>query len=304
MPPRSQLATPPWWTSDQLRRARDEREEAFRTAWREVNQEEWVETCEVLLPQVEMMLQVTENLRRINADHFRDNPTAWQLLRYVCAPVLSEENFWTLVGSPKSKAVRQEYAAAVAEVISRVVDPVRFPWVAAARDPSEQERYGAVLATVVLLAAQRVGTSTRGLRSQQQEAAVGAVLAAAGYDFVDSRTRIGLLDDLPRGSFSRETRVAGAKCDVPVRLLDGRLLAIECKVSSGPKNGWKRLNRETGGKAEGWRTHFGTGQVITAVVLDGVFDLGCLLQAQNDQGVVIFWENDLRPLSEFLQAAR
>ncbi len=303
MPPRNQLAAPPQWTTDQLKQARDAREEAFRTAWREEGPEQWVEACEDLLPQVEAMLQVTDNLRQISADHFRDNPTAWQLLRYVCAPVLSEENFWTLVGSPKSKAVRPEYADAVAEVISMVIDPVRFPWVADARDPSEQERYGAVLATVVLLAAQRVGTSTRGLRSQQQEAAVGAVLAAAGYDFIESRGRINLLDDLPRGSFSRETRVAGAKCDVPVRLLDGRLLAIECKVSIGPKNGWKRLNRETGGKAEGWRTHFGTAQVITAVVIDGVFDLGCLVQAQNDQGVVIFWDNDLQPLSEFVQAA-
>lgn len=295
---------PPRWTVDQLRRARDDREQAFRAAWRDEGPEQWVEVCEDLLPQVEEMLQATDNLRHISGRHFRDDPTMWQLLRYVCAPVLSEENLWTLVGSPKSKNVGSEYADAAAEVISMVVDPVRFPWVSTAREPSEQELYGAALATVVLLATQRIGTSTRGVRSKRQEAAVAAVLGEAGYDFIDSRTRIELLDDIPRGCFRKETRIAGAKCDVPVRLFDGRLLAIECKVSIGPKNGWKRLNRETGGKAEGWRTHFGTAQVITAVVLDGVFDLGCLVQAQEEQGVVLFWEGDLQPLREFVRAAR
>ena len=42
--------------------------------------------------------------------------------------------------------------------------------------------------------------------------------------------------------------VYGAKRDVPVRLRDGRLLAIECKVSNGAKNSWKRLNREIAGR--------------------------------------------------------
>ena len=78
------------------------------------------------------------------------------------------------------------------------------------------------------------------------------------------------------------------------------MLAIECKVSIGPKNGWKRMNRETGGKAATWRSQFGT-QVVTAAVIDGVFDLGCLLQAQNKQGVTIFWEHDLGALSRFLE---
>jgi hypothetical protein len=215
--------------------------------------------------------------------------------------VISEENFWTLVGSPKSKRVAPKYADEAAEVITPVVDPVRFPWVLERREPTPMESHAAILSTVVLLAAQRVGTGARSGASQKQESAVAAILAQAGYTRDASGTRIDMLDDLARGSYSPERRVAGAKCDVPVRLRDGRLLAIECKVSIGPKNGWKRMNRETGGKAEAWRTHFGS-QVITAVVIDGVFDLGCLVQAQDRQAVTIFWEHDLRALSTFLIA--
>jgi hypothetical protein len=298
------LASPPVWTPEQLKTARDLREAAFRQTWRAEGPDAVVAACNDLRPQVEALLQATDNLRRVDGEVFRNDPDVWQLLRYVCAPVLSEENFWTLVGSPKSKTVTAKYADDAAEVIVPVLDPVRFPWVREKRDPTATESYAAVLATVVLLAAQRVGTGARGGASKRQEAAVAAVLAAAGYTRDDGTIRIDFIDDLARGSYSNERRVGGAKCDVPVRLRDGRLMTIECKVSIGPKNGWKRINRETGGKAETWRNHFGAGQIVTAVVIDGVFDFGCLVQAQNRQGVTIFWEHDLEPLARFLEAAR
>lgn len=298
------FAQPPIWSPEELRAARMRRESAFRVAWRAEGPGAVVAACDALRPQVVDLMKATDNLRRIDGQVFRDDPDVWQLLRYVCAPVLSEENFWTLVGSPKSRVVRSEYADEAAEVIVPVIDPVRFPWVGEGREPNPTESYAAILATVVLLAAQRVGTGARGGASRRQEAAVGAVLAKAGYTLDVTGGRVELIDDLPRGSYSTERRVGGAKCDVPVRLRDGRLLAIECKVSIGPKNGWKRLNRETGGKAQTWRSHFGAGQVITAVVIDGVFDLGALVQAQDRQGVTIFWDDDLAPLAAFLDRAK
>ena len=282
-----------------MKAARDKREEAFRVAWKAEGPDAVVAACAELRPQVEAVLKSTDNLRRIDGDIFRNDPDAWQLLRYVCAPILSEENFWTLVGSPKSKAVRPQYADDAAEVIVPVVDPVRFPWVKEDRAPTRTESHAAILSTVVLLAAQRIGTGARGGASKRQEASVAAVLAGAGYSLDGSNARINFIDDMKRGTYSAERHVGGAKCDVPVRLRDGRLLTIECKVSIGPKNGWKRMNRETGGKAETWRAHFGA-QVVTAVVIDGVFDLGCLVQAQDKQGVTIFWETDLGPLTLFL----
>ena len=88
---------------------------------------------------------------------------------------------------------------------------------------------------------------------------------------------------------------------MPVGLRDGRFLLTECKVSNSGTNSVKRLNREVGGKAGGWREAFG-GRGITAAVLAGVFKLKNLKDAQKD-GVAIFWESDLEPLSDFLRAA-
>lgn len=300
--PSPKLAAPPVWTRDQLKAERDLREQAFRAKWRAEGPDAVVAVSKVLEPQLTTVLKATNNLRDVTGDLFRKDPTAWQMLRYVCAPVLSEENFWTLVGSPKSKVVRDAYADDAAEVIIPVIDPVRFPWVAANRDPTEKELFAATQSTVALLAAQRVGTGARGVASKAQEAAVATVLADAGYTFDLARTRVEFIDDLARGTYSRERSVAKAKCDVPVRLRDGRLLAIECKVSIGPKNGWKRINRETGGKAGSWRRSFGD-QIIVAAVIDGVFDLGCLTQAQDGQGVTIFWQHNLKPLAEFIAEA-
>jgi hypothetical protein len=124
---------------------------------------------------------------------------------------------------------------------------------------------------------------------------------AAGFELDQSRKSMVALDELPRGSFSRERKVGGAKCDIPIRLYDGRLLTIECKVSNGPKNSWKRLQREVGGKADTWKQAYGA-QVITGAVLAGVFDLKCLVDAQNKQNVALFWQHDLKPLIDFVKS--
>jgi len=46
----------------------------------------------------------------------------------------------------------------VFDVIERVIDPHRFPWMVSKESPNEQQRAAAVLASAVLLAAQRIET--------------------------------------------------------------------------------------------------------------------------------------------------
>lgn len=256
---------------------------------------------ERLRPRVLDVFNATDDLRDLTGQLFIDDPDAWQACRYVCGPPISQEDLWTLVAGSKFKRVPPQLADATADAIRVVVDPVRFGWVEEGRAPSRQEREAAILGTTLLWTAQQLGTERRGEASTRQEAATGAVLREAGLTFDDSRSHIQFLDDMARGTYSRERRVSGAKCDVPVRLADGRLLALECKVSNGPKNGWKRVNREVGGKAETWRQHFGV-QLLTGVVLAGVFDLSCLRSAQ-ESGVALFWEHDLSSLAEFVESA-
>lgn len=106
---------------------------------------------------------------------------------------------------------------------------------------------------------------------------------------------------LEPGQYSREAVAVGTRADVPVALRDRRLLLIECKVSNSAVNSYKRLNRETAGKAGHWRRELGA-RAIPAAVLAGVFDLASLTSAQV-AGVTIFWEHDLAQLRQFVALA-
>lgn len=293
---------PPRWSNAELKAGRDRAEILFTQLRREEGPRTFERMYHALRPEVEALFEASGNLRQLTGRVFLDAPYAWQAARYVCGPPISQEDLWTLVGGSKfTKGVPPQLADDTAEAIRVVIDRVRFPWVEEERDPGADERERALQSTTLLWASQRLGTERRGEASTRQERVTGEALASAGLTFDGTRSRVQLLDDMARGTYSRERVVSTSKCDVPVRLRDGRLFALECKVSNGPKNGWKRINREVGGKATNWRDAFGA-NLITGVVVAGVFDLSALTSAR-DQGVVIFWEHDLQPLVDFVSAA-
>ncbi|MFJ2368363.1 XamI family restriction endonuclease [Microbacterium sp. NPDC087665] len=293
------FTAPPLWTDVELKRGRDRAERLFTELRREEGPRAFERMYHALRPEVERLFRASDNLRALTGRVFIDDPFAWQAARYVCGPPISQEDLWTLVGGSKfTKGVPPHLTDDTAEALRVVIDRVRFPWVEQARDPDTGELEQAMQSTTLLWAGQRLGTQRRGEASSRQERATGDALAAAGLTFDPSRSRVQLLDDMARGTYSRERVIESSKCDVPLRLGDGRLFALECKVSNGPKNGWKRINREVGGKSTNWRQAFGS-NLITGVVVAGVFDLSALTSAR-DQGVIIFWEHDLQPLVDFV----
>lgn len=296
------VLSPIRWSPEELRTDRDVAEARFVVERQGEGADAFHATWDIVEPRVREALSLTNDLLAIRGEALLSEPRLWQILRYFCAPPISEEDLWTLVGH-KFRVVPQKAAEQTAKALASVVDSRRFPWVASSRPPTTEEREKAVAATAVLLAHETLKTARRGQSSKKQEEEVSEALRAAQLVFSGERSAILRLDELPRGHFSRERKVDGAKCDVPVRLHDGRLLALECKVSNGPKNSWKRLQREVGGKAERWKQEFGS-QVITGAVLAGVFDLRCIQNAQNEQGVYLFWQHDLRPLTEFVISAK
>lgn len=292
-------ATPPRWSEDELRDERDRAEKLFIVQRRGEGAATFYTTWDETEPAVKAAFEKTNNLREINGADLLEDRGLWQILRYVCAPRISEEDLWTLVGR-KFKSVPPAAADVTAETFSSLIDVKRFPWVVAGREPTSSEFHAALLATTTLLAQETLGTKRRGSASKSQENLVSDTLVAAGLTLNKSRKPITALDEIARGQFARERKVGGAKCDVPIRLQDGRLLAVECKVSNGPKNSWKRLQREVGGKADTWKQLYGS-QVITGAVIAGVFDLKCLVDAQNRQNVVLFWQHDLKPLLDLVR---
>jgi hypothetical protein len=294
---------PPKWTNDQLEANRlraiarfiDERGRDSTTAYRAAFARNE--------PAVRKLLEVSADLLRLDTATIADESELVEAARYMAGPPISEDDLETLTGGHLGgKRLDPETAGRVVDVLRSSLDPIRFPWVSENRPPSEHEREASIAWTAGMWAAEQLRTLRRLESSKRQEAAVGTLLQEARFKLHPRTKRIVALDELPRGMFMHEVVLAGTKCDVPIRLHDGRLLALECKVSNSAVNSVKRLVRETGGKARTWHDAFGQ-QVVTGAVLAGVYKLVNLRDAQENYGVAIFWEHDLTPLRQFVLGA-
>ena len=257
-------------------------------------------------------LRLTDDLTDLRPEVIAENPQIVRALRYTAGPPISEEDFrtvtrWPFAARPNAGVVRGA-APAVCDTVRELADPLLFPWIEGNRQPSDEERDAAINGTAKVLAVERFRTERRGSASKDQEAAVRDILAkGAGFTEVPRPPlkkgigNIGMVADLDKGTFTTECVLHGMKCDVPVRLRDGLLMTIECKVNSGQKNGWKRVSREVEGKATRWRDKFGSAGVVIAIMLDGNFDHGTLTRFQNE-GYFIFWGHDPQRLIDFVDA--
>lgn len=254
-----------------------------------------------LKPAVDALFATTGNLTSLQDASLDDLETVGAV-RHLAAPPISADDLSTVLEVLVSESEGLTRKEALVEIALSALDPIRVPWLGESRHPTDEEVRSAVDWTTGVWAAERVRTARRMAPSQRQEDAVASALVAAGFTEVHRPSAIHVVDVLDRGCFCREVEVAGTKADVPVRLRDGRLLAIECKVSNSYTNSVKRLIRETGGKSARWRSAFGD-QVVTAAVLAGVFKLKNLREAQEQHRITLFWEHDLDPLAQFVKNA-
>lgn len=189
------------------------------------------------------------------------------------------------------------------EVIERVIDIHRFPWIDADCPPTTEQRESALLASSVLLAAQRIATERRILGKDGQESQVKDYLRTQGFTEVPAATITTIVKGPQPMQFCAECQLGERKADVVVRLHDSRLMAIECKVSNSATNSVKRVNNDAAVKAEYWLKMFGTLQVVPAAMLSGVFKVKNLEQAQN-RGLALFWAHDLEKLGAFIESTK
>jgi hypothetical protein len=301
---RSGPVLPPHWSLDRLEEDRQRSVASFVEGRSREGTLSYKAAFDATEPVVRRLFELTDDLRNFTGEVFRDRQELLPAARFLGGPPVSEDDLKTLVGGRLGRRrFDADLARRVAEVLRAAWDPVRFPWLDERRAPARHERDAAIRWTAGIWAIERSRTGRRTESSRRQENAVHAALQAEGLRLLPRRQPILVLDELERGTFCREVILAGQKCDVPVRLHDGRLLALECKVSNSGVNSYKRLNHETGDKARTWRDAFGT-QVLPGAVLAGVFILANLISAQENPGIAIFWEHDLRPLRQFAAEAR
>ena len=272
----------------------------------------YAEQMRKLLPQVRQLFEASNDLMDLGPDVLLQpgkrpgtyviSQETLAVMRYLSAPGVSEDNLDdfqtldldTLEPLPLPVTTPQR-AKQTIRVLLETLDPFRFPWLAEGRGPSHEEREHAILWTASTLASERVRTLRRTEGSRSQEQLVADELVTRGWT-LRAKQPLALPSDLPPSSFMRETHLAQIKCDLPVRLKDGRLVAIECKVSNTGVNSVKRLCRETGGKAARWRTQYGEAAVISCAVISGVFRLVDLKAAQEEYGIFVVFQHDLERL--------
>jgi XamI restriction endonuclease len=230
-----------------------------------------------------------------------------EALRYLAGPPISDDDLQVLadVDSIAAASLRKnpEALRKVFEVIERVIDPHRFPWIEARTEPSSQQREAALVASSVLLAAQRIATDRRNAGKENQESTVKDYLRGLGFAEVPAETINTIVKGPQAKQFCAECQLGERKADVVVRLHDTRLMAIECKVSNSSTNSVKRLNNDAAVKAEYWIKQFGIAQVVPAAALAGVFKVLNLEQAQA-RGLYLFWSHDLDKLGAFIATTR
>src|SRR5438552_2110199 len=132
-----------------------------------------------------------------------------EALRYLAGPPISDDDLKILADVPslapgilaRDKAkLRQVFS-----IIEKTIDPYRFPWLVERRSPTKNEKAAALLASSVLLAAQRISTARRGYGKATQEAVLKYFLRSLKYK-EDPPGKISTIVDGPqRGEFCGES---------------------------------------------------------------------------------------------------
>ena len=136
-----------------------------------------------------------------------------------------------------------------------------------------------------------------------QEQLVARQLRRSRFSQVETR-KISTLAQAPvSGEFCREALLGSRKADFIIGLWDKRTMALECKVSNSSTNSIKRLNNDAAVKAITWQREFGTAQIVTVAVLDGVYATRNLIDAQK-KGLTIFWAHDLKAMVNWMHDTR
>lgn len=298
-------AQPPRHTDAELEAEREVAVARFRKERLEESVEQYGDFFDEYLGEVERLLETTVDLTRLHEHVLAvlGDKKLFESYRYLVGPPVSTADLMTIAEArtlaPKKLRRDPETLDRIFAVVRDSIDRRRFAWVVDGREPTETERAAAVVASAALMATQRQQTSRRNAARVDQEGVVAEVLAAAGLRRVAARTVDTFRDAPGPGEFCRESSLAGLRADFLIGLHDGRVVALECKVSNSATNSVKRLNREAAGKATAWLASLGSAHVVPGAVLSGVYKLHNLVDAQQ-RGLTLFWAHRLEALTEWI----
>ena len=299
------MIAPKRWTREELHAGLTKAQALFRQERLQEPLEAYLDAFERYQGFVENLLETSIDLTQLEttAVEILTDPRLLEAFRYLAGPPLSQDDLKTLseaVLSPGRLRSDPNMVRRIIEVVRIGLDRRRFPWIAEGREPSEEERGAAVLASAALMATSRVAAMRRNEGKDKQEQHVNDTLIASGFQKVAARPVLTLNKAPGPGTFCRESLLGERKADFILGLWDGRVVAIECKVSNSSTNSVKRLNNDAAVKAEVWFRDFGTRQIVPVALLSGVYKIHNLENAQN-RGLAIFWAHDLNELVQWIR---
>lgn len=303
------MIEPPVWSKEQLLEDSKKASAEFTKERLEEPLEDYLEAFDEYQGHIEEVLETTIDLSHLDsaALELLSEDRLLHAFRYLAAPPISQDDLKVLADAKSltktSLKKSPDLVNRLTSVVRQVLDRRRFSWVTEGREPTEAERYAAVVASAALMAASRTQTKRRNVGKEQQESRVKAALLDLGFKEVPTR-RIPNTSFAPNvGEFCGESFLGSRKGDIIVRLWDQRIMPIECKVSNSATNSVKRLNNDAAVKAVSWRDDFGRRQVVPAAMLSGVYKIHNLVDAQ-DRGLTIFWAHDLKSLVEWIDKTK
>jgi hypothetical protein len=303
------MIDPPIWTRSELQADLIRSREVFREERLTEPLEEYLEAFDRFQGQFEELMERTIDLTELDEPLLEalTDPTLLDTVRYLAGPPISSDDLKILAEaetlSPSKLRADPVLARRLTEVVLVSLDRRRFPWVREEREPTDAERATAVIASSALMATQRAGTARRHQGKNTQEQQVAEALRSSGFVRAAPRPVETISHAPDIGQYSGETVVVGRKADFVVRLWDGRVMPIECKVSNSALNSVKRLNNDAAVKAEVWRTDLGRRNVVPTAVLGGVYNLRNLEDAQN-RGLTLFWAHALDAMAAWIESTR
>lgn len=239
-------------------------------------------------------------------------------LRYVAGPPVSKDDLGILV-TRKIGGLRWSnldnddiLVAGVLQLLCRLADPWRFPWIAKARPPTLREIRSAIDGTTTLHAAQSLQTERRG-HGRNVEQRLEQRLISVGFSKISGKTTDAADYTYPKHgkitqpshypvwqSFYGECTVYERKVDLFIALPSGRTIALEAKDSSSALNSTKRLLNDTAAKARHYQVQAGK-SIISVALLSGVFKPDDLRRAQ-ESGLYIVWAHDMDGFVDWIMA--
>jgi hypothetical protein len=267
--------------------------------------------------QVISALKLTSNLTNIEPETLKENPSVLPILRMATAPPLARDRLVGLAGvTPRlvelieteqripprmqSTQVKVELER-IGQIIHKLIDEDLFPWIGAAKEPSEKDVYRAATVVADRLCGAVANPIIRNAQEQRQLATIKRWLEGRGY----SQHQGGIkFNEMKPGAFALRLSVPTTKVNIPVDVVIMPLqsslgeipLLIEAKSAGDFTNPNKR-RKEEADKVTQLRNTYGN-DVRFVLFLCGYFDSG-YLGYEAAEGIDWVWEHRIDDLAEF-----